>query len=190
MLEVLRQPLESGRVTISRAAQHADFPARFQLIAAMNPCPCGYLGHVSAKCHCTGEAVLRYQDRISGPLLDRIDMVLEVPALVPDTLSTVADGEASALIAVRVARAYERQLARQHKSNQRMSTRDIDRHCRLDREGEQTLRQSMLKFHWSARAYHRVLKVARSVADLAGSEKIAEVHVKEAIQYRRGLRER
>ena len=190
VLEVLRQPLESGRVTISRAAQHADFPARFQLIAAMNPCPCGYLGHVSGKCHCTGEAVLRYQDRISGPLLDRIDMVLEVPALVPDTLSTVADGEASALIAVRVARAYERQLARQHKSNQRMSTRDIDRHCRLDREGEQTLRQSMLKFHWSARAYHRVLKVARSVADLAGSEKIAEVHVKEAIQYRRGLRER
>jgi magnesium chelatase family protein len=187
VLEVLRQPLESGRVTIARAAQHTDFPARFQLIAAMNPCPCGYLGHVSGKCHCTRESVLRYQDRISGPLLDRIDMQIEVAALEPDTLSAVADGESSASIAALVARAHARQLARQHKSNQRMSTRDIDRHCRLDIGGAQVLRLSMLTLHWSARAYHRVLKVARTVADLEGSERILEPHVREAIQYRRGL---
>ncbi|MES2018421.1 MAG: YifB family Mg chelatase-like AAA ATPase [Pseudomonadota bacterium] len=190
VLEVLRQPLESGWVTISRAAQHADFPARFQLIAAMNPCPCGYLGHVSGKCHCTSEAVLRYQDRISGPLLDRIDMQIEVPALGPDILASVAMGEASACIAERVAIAYARQLARQHKSNQRMNTRDIDRHCKLDLAGEQALRSTLVKLHWSARAYHRVLKVARTIADLAGSDQITEPHVREAIQYRRGLRER
>ena len=187
VLEVLRQPLESGRVTIARAAQHTDFPARFQLIAAMNPCPCGYRGHISGKCHCTKEGVLRYQDRISGPLLDRIDMQIEVAALDPAILSADADGESSAQIAKRVAIAYERQLARQHKSNQRMGTRDIDRHCKLDRKGEQLLRQSMLTFHWSARAYHRVLKVARTVADLRGSDKILEEHVKEAVQYRRAL---
>jgi len=120
-------------------------------------------------------------------LLDRIDMQIEVAALDPVILSSAADGESSAVIAARVAIAYERQLARQHKSNQRMGTRDLDRHCRLDREGEQMLRQSMLSFHWSARAYHRVLKVARTVADLGGSDRILEVHVREAIQFRRGL---
>jgi magnesium chelatase family protein len=190
VLEVLRQPLESGRVTIARAARHADFPARFQLIAAMNPCPCGYLGHVSGKCHCTREGILRYQDRISGPLLDRIDMRIEVAEVDPDILSAVASGDTSALIAGRVTRAYERQLARQHKSNQRMSTRDIDRHCRLDVPGERLLRHTMLKLHWSARAYHRVLKVARTIADLAGSDMLREEHIKEAVQYRRGLLER
>lgn len=190
MLEVLRQPLESGRVTISRAAQHADFPARFQLIAAMNPCPCGYLGHASGKCHCTSEGILRYQDRVSGPLLDRIDIQIEVAAVDPETLSKQADGESSAAIAQRVALAYERQLARQQKSNQRMSTRDIDRHCRLDLKGEQRLRESMLKFHWSARAYHRVLTVARTIADLAGCDNVAEPHVGEAVGLRRGLKQR
>ena len=190
VLEVLRQPLESGRVTISRAAQHADFPARFQLIAAMNPCACGYLGHKSGKCHCTFEGVLRYQDRISGPLLDRIDMQIEVAAVEPETLSKDADGELSASIAERVARAYERQLARQHKSNQRMSTRDIDRHCRMDLDAERALRSKMIQLHWSARAYHRVLKVARTIADLADSYVLTEEHVSEAITYRRGLRDR
>ena len=190
VLEVLRQPLESGRVTISRAAQHADFPARFQLIAAMNPCSCGYLGHASGKCHCTSEGILRYQDRISGPLLDRIDIQIEVAAVDPETLSKEANGEASAAIAQRVARAYERQLARQQKTNHRMSTRDIDRHCRLDAAGEQTLRESMLKFHWSARAYHRVLKLARTIADLAGCDNVSEKHVSEAVSLRRGLKQR
>ena len=190
VLEVLRQPMESGTITISRAAQQADFPARFQLIAAMNPCPCGYLGHSSGKCHCTVEAVARYQDRISGPLLDRIDMQVEVGALAPTTMGAAADGEPSAAIAGRVARAALLQLQRQDKSNQRLTTRDIDRHCKLDAAGEKLLRETMLHLHWSARAYHRVLKVARTIADLAGAERVASVHVAEAIQYRRGLRER
>jgi len=174
-------------VTISRAAQQADFPARFQLIAAMNPCPCGYLGHKSGKCHCTREAVLRYQDRISGPLLDRIDMQIDVAALTPDELADGDAGEHSAVIAERVERAHARQLQRQRKTNQRMSTRDIDRYCKLDVEGEQLLRQTMLRLHWSARAYHRVLKVARTVADLAGADQIAHAHISLAIQLRRGL---
>ncbi|MES2153271.1 MAG: YifB family Mg chelatase-like AAA ATPase [Pseudomonadota bacterium] len=190
VLEVLRQPMESGRITISRAAHQADFPARFQLIAAMNPCPCGYLGHVSGKCHCTSEGVLRYQDRISGPLLDRIDMQIEVAAMAPELLSAGTDGESSAVIAARVALAFERQLARQAKPNQRLGTRDIDRHCRLDGEGEQVLRLTMLRLHWSARAYHRVLRVARTIADLQGAQQISAAHVGEAISYRRGLRER
>ncbi|MFL6659551.1 MAG: YifB family Mg chelatase-like AAA ATPase [Massilia sp.] len=190
VLEVLRQPLESGRVTISRAARQADFPSRFQLIAAMNPCPCGYLGHASGKCRCSRDAVARYQDRISGPLVDRIDMQIDVAALAPMTLAAAADGEASAHIAERVARAHASQLARQQVSNQRMSSSDIERYCRPDSKAEQALRSAMLKLHWSARAYHRVLKVARTVADLAGADTINVNHVGEAIQYRRGLQER
>lgn len=190
VLEVLREPLESGHITISRAAHQADFPARFQLIAAMNPCPCGWLGHLSGKCHCTSEQVLRYQDRISGPLLDRIDMQIEVAAMAPETMSALADGEPTESIAARVAHAYQLQLARQGKPNQRLATREIDRHCRLDRQGEELLRSSMAYMHWSARAYHRVLKVARTIADLAGSARVQAEHVGEAVQYRRGLRER
>lgn len=189
VLEVLRQPMESGRITISRAASQADFPARFQLIAAMNPCPCGYLGHASGKCHCTSDGVLRYQDRISGPLLDRIDIRIALAAVDPMLLARNADGESSAAIAARVAGAYARQQRRQGKSNHSLSTRDIDRHCRLDAASELVLRESMLRFHWSARAYHRVLKVARTIADLAGADAIAADHIKEAIQYRRALRE-
>jgi magnesium chelatase family protein len=190
VLEVLREPLESGHITISRAAHQADFPARFQLIAAMNPCPCGYLGHPSGKCHCTSEAILRYQGRISGPLLDRIDMQIEVAAMAPSTLSAGADGESSATIAARVACAFALQLARQHKANQRLGTGEIERHCRLDAAGEALLRAAMLHLHWSARAYHRVLKVARTIADLAGAPQVLAAHVGEAIQFRRGLRER
>ena len=189
VLEVLRQPLESGHITISRAARQSDFPARFQLIAAMNPCPCGFLGQ-SERCRCTPDAVLRYQGRISGPLLDRIDMQIEVAAMPPASLSAAPDGEGSAAIAGRVALAFELQLARQGKANQHLGAREIDLHCQLDDEGEQLLRTAMLRLRWSARAYHRVLKVARSVADLAGTQAIAPQHVAEAIQYRRALRER
>jgi magnesium chelatase family protein len=190
VLEVLRQPMESGSITISRAAHQADFPARFQLVAAMNPCPCGYLGHVSGKCHCTAEGIARYQDRISGPLLDRIDMQIEVGSMAPVTMSAEADGEPSAAIAARVAHAFRLQLLRQDKSNQRLSTPEIDRHCKLDAAGEKLLRETMLHLHWSARAYHRVLKVARTIADLAGTAHISSANVAEAIQYRRSLRER
>lgn len=189
VLEVLRQPLESGTITISRAARQADFPARFHLIAAMNPCPCGYLGHPSNKCHCSTDAVLRYQDRISGPLLDRIDIQIEVPAMLPSALSAHADGEPSAVIAARVLRAYDLQLARQGKANEGLNPREVDEHCHLDAAGVAVLREAMLRLHWSARAYHRVLKVARTIADLAGSREVGAEHVSQAIQFRRGLRE-
>jgi magnesium chelatase family protein len=187
VLEVLREPLESGHITISRAARQADFPASFQLIAAMNPCPCGWLGHPSGKCRCSQDAVLRYQDKISGPLLDRIDLQVPVSAMAPESMAAQADGEASSAIAERVARAHTIQLERQGKANQRLSTRDIDRHCELDAAAEQLLRNAMRHLHWSARAYHRVLKVARTIADLADARQVQAEHVAEAIQYRRGL---
>ena len=190
VLEVLREPLESGHITISRAARQADFPARFQLIAAMNPCPCGFLGHASGKCLCTPDAVLRYQGRISGPLLDRIDMQIEVAAMAPDTLAAATDAEPSTRIAQRVAIAYQRQLSRQSKSNQCLTPREIDLHCSIEKSGELLLHNAMTRLHWSARAYHRVLKVARTIADLADASEITALHLAEAIQYRRGLRER
>jgi magnesium chelatase family protein len=190
VLEVLREPLETGAITISRAARQADFPASFQLIAAMNPCPCGWLGHPSGKCRCTPDAVQRYQDRISGPLLDRIDVQVPVAAMTPDTMAQLADGEPSAAIAARVAQAHARQLARQGKANQKLTTREIDSHCHPDAAAARLLGDAMQHLHWSARAYHRVLKVARTIADLAGADTVNARHVAEAIQYRRGLRER
>jgi len=189
VLEVLRQPMESGLISISRAARQAEFPARFQLIAAMNPCPCGYLGHASGRCRCTPDAVLRYHGRLSGPLLDRIDMQIEVAAMLPSSLARQSAGESSAIIAARVAAAFALQQARQGKSNQQLSSIEIEQHCTLDQSGEQLLLSAMLRLHWSARAYHRVLRVARSIADLENSSKIAQPHVAEAIQYRRVLRE-
>ncbi|QDZ29224.1 YifB family Mg chelatase-like AAA ATPase [Noviherbaspirillum sp. UKPF54] len=189
VLEVLREPLESGQITISRAARQSDFPARFQLVAAMNPCPCGYLGHASGKCRCTPDAVARYQGKISGPLLDRIDLQIQVGALPHDELLKQADGEPSAAIAARVEQAFERQLRRQGKGNHALSTAEIDAHCKPDAQGEQLLRTAMLRLDWSARAYHRVLKVARTIADLAGADGVMQPHVAEAIQYRRALRE-
>lgn len=189
VLEVLREPMESGRVTISRAARQADFPARFQLIAAMNPCPCGYLGHPAGTCRCTPDHIQRYQSRISGPLLDRIDMQLEVAPVAPELLGAEAQGESSDMIMQRVERAYQLQLQRQGKINRYLDTREIDRYCKLDKAGDALLRLSMRKFQWSGRAYHRVLRVARTIADLAESEVIDAGQVGEAIQYRRALRD-
>jgi magnesium chelatase family protein len=188
VLEVLREPLESGRVTISRAARQAEFPARFQLVAAMNPCPCGYHGHISGKCKCSQDTITRYQDRISGPLLDRIDMQIEVGPVPTDTLHTAEDGESSDVIAARVEAAFQRQLDRQGKSNRYLTSREIDRYCKPERAGQDMLHKAMLQFHWSARAYHRVLRVARTIADLAGSESVQAKHVAEAVQFRRVLR--
>jgi magnesium chelatase family protein len=189
VLEVLREPIESGHITISRAAHQADFPARFQLIAAMNPCPCGWRGHASGRCRCTPESAQRYQDRISGPLLDRIDIQLPVAAVPPEQIAAQALGESSEAIAARVARAHAVQLERQNKPNERLSPGEIDRLCRPNDAGEQLLRSAMRHMHWSARAYHRVLKVARTIADLAGEPGIGAEHVAEAVQYRRALRD-
>lgn len=185
VLEVLREPLESGRITISRAARQADFPAHFQLVAAMNPCPCGYLGHESGKCRCTPDQVARYRGRISGPLLDRIDLQIEVPALSQDDLMRQQPGESSAVVLGRVTAARARALARQDRPNAQLSTRDIDRHCAPDTRGTTLLKQAIARFGLSARAYHRILRVARTLADLAGAESVAGEHVAEAIQYRR-----
>jgi len=185
VLEVLREPLESGRITISRAARRADFKAQFQLVAAMNPCPCGYLGHYNGKCRCTPDQVARYRGKISGPLLDRIDIQIEVPAVPQEDLLKQADGETSAAIRARTEAARQRAMARQGKPNAQLSVTEIDALCAPDAQGEALLRQAITRFNLSARAYHRVLKVARTIADLAGSENILTAHIAEAVQYRR-----
>ena len=185
VLEVLREPLESGRITVSRAARQVDFPAQFQLLAAMNPCPCGYLGHYNGRCRCTPEQVLRYRRKLSGPLLDRIDLQIEVPAVPQEELLKRAGGETTAEIRARVEAARERQVERQKKPNAKLSTRDIDKWCATDEAGETLLKQALTKLGLSARAYHRILKVARTIADLAGAPGIASQHLAEAIQYRR-----
>jgi magnesium chelatase family protein len=189
VLEVLREPLESGHIAISRAARQADFPARFQLLAAMNPCPCGYLGHATKQCRCTPDVVARYQGKISGPLLDRIDMQIQVGALAHDELLKQSSSEPSAQVAQRVTKAATLQRDRQGKQNHLLSSTEIDQHCKPDGEGAQLLRAAMTRLNWSARAYHRVLKVARTIADLEGAAAVSKAHVAEAVQYRRALRE-
>lgn len=185
VLEVLREPLESGSITISRAMRQVDFPAQFQLIAAMNPCPCGFLGHPSGKCRCTPDQITRYRGRLSGPLLDRIDIQIEVPSLNQNELLTQANGESSAVIQQRVAQARNRQLERQGKSNTALSSNEIDEHCSIDNAGASLLKQAIDRLNLSARAYHRILKVARTVADLADKPTISSQHIAESIQYRR-----
>jgi magnesium chelatase family protein len=185
VLEVLREPLESGRITISRAARRADFRAQFQLVAAMNPCPCGYLGHFNGKCRCTPDQVARYRGKISGPLLDRIDIQIEVPAVPQEALLKQADGETSGVIQLRVEAARQRQLVRQGKSNARLTVTEIDALCAPDAQGAVLLQQVITRLNLSARSYHRVLKVARTIADLADSENILTTHIAEAVQYRR-----
>ncbi len=185
VLEVLREPLESGCITISRAARQAEFPAQFQLVAAMNPCPCGYLGHPNGKCRCTPDQVSRYRGKISGPLLDRIDIQIEVPALSESELTKQANGESSSAVQARVEIAYQRQLSRQGKPNSQLTTKEIDRLCKPDEAGENLLKQAISRLSLSARAYHRILKLARTIADLAGKDNIASAYIGEAIQYRR-----
>ena len=185
VLETLREPLESGRIAISRAARQAEFPARFQLVAAMNPCNCGYLGHYNGRCRCTPDQIARYRSKISGPLLDRIDIRIEVPGLRPEDLQLAARGESSATVRGRVVEARDRALRRQGKANAELTTRDIDKFCLPDEDGALLLRQAISRLTLSARAYHRILAVARTIADLAGMERIGAAQVAEAIQYRR-----
>ena len=189
VLEALREPLESGCIHISRAARQAEFPAQFQLVAAMNPCPCGQHGATNGKCRCTPDQVARYRGKLSGPLLDRIDLQIEVPSLPAEALQKTPDGESSAAVRARVVAARARQLVRQGKTNARLTTREIDSFCSPDAQGRALLRQALTRLNLSARAYHRVLKVARSIADLAGSQSVAAAHVAEAVQYRRFSRD-
>lgn len=185
VLEALREPLESGRIAISRAARQSEFPARFQLIAAMNPCACGFLGHPRKRCRCTPDQVSRYRSKISGPLLDRIDLHFEVPAVAEEDLVRGSAGESSSRVRERVALARERQLRRQGKLNRDLGMKQMEQFCALDEPSRNLLRQAIERLHLSARAYHRVQKIARTIADLAGRETIASPQVAEAIQYRR-----
>jgi magnesium chelatase family protein len=189
VLEAMRQPLEAGTITVSRAARQVDFPARFQLIAAMNPCPCGYFGHRTIACRCTPDLVARYQDRISGPLLDRIDMRVEVSSFSEGELTAMPDGEPTRYIAERVRKAYDRAIARQGKANDQLAGAELEAVCRVDGPVKALMHAAAVRLGWSMRAYHRVLRVSRSIADLAGAVDIASEHVAEAIQYRRALRE-
>ncbi|MGD2057041.1 MAG: YifB family Mg chelatase-like AAA ATPase [Gammaproteobacteria bacterium] len=183
VLEVLREPLETGRIMISRAARQAQYPARFQLIAAMNPCPCGWLGDVSGRCRCTLEQVQRYRQKISGPLLDRIDMHVEVPRLSFRDLEGPR-GESSASVRTRVSAARAVQSRRNDTLNCRLDNRQLEVACKLQPADRCLLQQAMEKLDLSARAYHRILKVARTIADLVGSTSITTRHLTEAIHYR------
>lgn len=188
VLEALREPLESGHVTISRASYQTLFPAKFQLIAAMNPCPCGYSGDLSGRCRCTAEQIQRYQSRISGPLLDRIDLHVEVPALKKGMLKNDSPaGEASAIVRERVLAAREKQMTRNGKVNAAMQGKEIEKICMLASEAEQLLHTAMEKMGLSARAFHRVLKVSRTIADLSNVDVIGIPHISEALSYRRSF---
>ena len=183
-LEALREPLETGRVVIARALRAAQFPARFQLLAAMNPCPCGWRGHPGRPCACTPDQVARYAGKISGPLLDRIDLHVALPPSDPEWMGK-PPGEASGPVRERVARCRQRQQARQGKPNAALAGAELDEHCRLDDEGQALLLQAMRRLSGSARAMHRALRVARTIADLEGEDALGARHIAQAVQYRR-----
>ncbi len=184
VLEVLRQPLESKQIVISRASRQMTFPANFQLIAAMNPCPCGYAFHQDQRCQCSALSIQRYQNRISGPLLDRIDLHIDVPPLPAEELQSTTVPEDSVTVRARVIKAYAQQIARQGMSNSALSPQALSQYAILDTKAEQILLLAQQRLNLSARGYHRVLRVARTIADLSSSEIIESAHITEALSYR------
>ena len=187
VLEVLRQPIENKEIVISRANSQVRFPANFQLVAAMNPCPCGYYGDKSGRCQCRPEQIKRYQEKLSGPLLDRIDLHITVPALPASDLQSAQRGESSAVVRERVIQAYQRQQARQGKANNELSPSELDQFAPLGDAESRILAMAQSRLNLSARGYHRVLRVARTIADLAGSGNIQTPHLTEALSYRSQL---
>jgi magnesium chelatase family protein len=187
VLEALREPMESGWITISRAARQSEFPASFQFIAAMNPCPCGHLGDPQGNCRCTFEQVQRYRGKISGPILDRIDMHVQMPRLPLSVLALRSNehhGESSLQVRMRVIKARQRQLDREGKANAKLSNRNLEKYCKLGDEEQMLLNNAAEKLKLSARSYHRILKVALTIADLAASNIITIKHITEALSYR------
>ena len=184
VLEAMREPLEEGRVVISRATGTMTFPSQFMLLASMNPCQCGFYGDRSRECRCSPNMITKYRNRISGPLLDRIDIHIEVPAVKYKEMAGEATGDTSEKVRERVEEARAVQRRRFKHTNARMTPKQIKEHCRLDEESQELLKTAMTELNLSARAYDRILKVSRTIADLAGSEHIQSDHVSEAIQYR------
>jgi magnesium chelatase family protein len=187
-LEALREPLETGVVAVSRVAVRAEYPAEFQLVAAMNPCPCGYQGDPSERCECPPGRIAQYRARVSGPLLDRIDLRVEVPALAQHELKAqVPSGDSTTQAAAKVVLARERQIRRAGKLNSRLTIQDINMHCRLDERADRVFWQSQACLGLSARSYHHTLRVARTIADLDERDSIRDYHVAEALQLKRSL---